>query len=62
MFRDGHLPGEFQRIRAAHIFHFGIESGEKSFREFGEIHVGALESAAPKNEIGDGRERNQNQG
>src|SRR5438552_18830701 len=52
MFRDGHLPGEFQRIRARHIFHFGIESGAKSFRESGDIHVDALESSAANSEIG----------
>src|SRR5260370_4150604 len=61
MLRDGHLPGESQRIRAALIIHFGVESGEEGMGEFGEIHGGALDGAAPKNEIRDGRKRKQNQ-
>ena len=60
VFRDGYLSRQFQRIRAALILDFRIESGEKCFREFGEIHVGALEGAAPKNKISDQGENNQN--
>ena len=61
MFGDGYTTGEFERNRAALIFHFRIESGKKSFGEFGEIHVGALEGAPPENKISDQRENNQNQ-
>ena len=61
MFGDGYPTGEFERIRAALIVHFRIESGKKSFGEFGEIHVGALEGAPPENKISDQRENNQNQ-
>src|SRR5712692_3651116 len=53
MFRDGYLSRQFQRIGAALIFDFRIESGEKCFSEFGEIHVGALEGTPPKNKISD---------
>ncbi len=62
MFRDGHLPSEFQRIRAALIFHFGIESSEKCFGEFGEIHVGALNRAPPENKISGQGESQENEG
>jgi len=61
MFRDGHLTGEFERIRAALIVHFSIERGEKCFGEFGEIYVGALEGASPENKISDQAENNQNE-
>src|SRR5690348_15120018 len=60
MFRDGDLSGESQRLGAALIVYFRIKSGEEGFGEFGEIHIGALDRAPPKNEIRDGRERNQN--
>ena len=61
MFGDGYTTGEFERIRAALIFHFRIESGKKRFGEFGEIYVGALEGAPPENKISDQRENDQNQ-
>src|SRR5260370_3754294 len=53
MFRDGYLSCQFQRIRPALILDFRIERGEKCFREFGEIYVGALDGALPKNKISD---------
>src|SRR5256886_17237141 len=61
MFRDGHLSGESQRIGAALIAHFRIKSGEEGFGEFGEVHIGALNRAPPKNKVRDRRERNQNE-
>src|SRR5437879_3365059 len=61
MFRDGDLSGESQRIGAALIVHFRIQSGEEGFGEFGEVHVGALNRAPPKNKVRDRRERNQNE-
>src|SRR5260370_16431032 len=61
MFRDGYLSCQFQRIRPALILDFRIESGEKCFREFGEIYVGALEGALPKNKISDYADDNQDQ-
>ena len=61
MFRNGHLPSDFQRIWTALIFDFSVESRKKSFGEFGEVRVGALERAPPKNKIGDQGENNQNE-
>src|SRR5437879_11677511 len=51
MFGDGYLTGEFERIRAALIFHFRIESGKKRFREFGEIYVGEIGRASCRERV-----------
>src|ERR1700747_1065208 len=53
MFVNRHLPCKLQRVRPALIFCLRVESGEKSFGEFREIHVRALERATPKNKISD---------